>query len=79
MGPVGDLSIEATMSALGQQRTRRLEIAMSALPPKADMMGPLISQLEIRATVSPRIIRATGSQNAKIVDRASRGGIAGLL
>ena len=36
-GPVGDVSIEATMSALGQKQTLEHLRAMSALPPKADM------------------------------------------
>jgi len=37
MGPVGDVSIEATMSALGQKQTCAVQKSMSALPPKADM------------------------------------------
>jgi hypothetical protein len=37
MGPVGDLSIEATMSALGQKQTLDWRPLMSALPPKADI------------------------------------------
>jgi hypothetical protein len=38
MGPVGDLSIEATMSALGQKQTLDWRPLMSALPPKADIV-----------------------------------------
>jgi hypothetical protein len=35
MEPIGDLSIEATMSALGQKLPPRLLFLVSALPPKA--------------------------------------------
>ena len=37
MGPVGDVSIEATMSAMGQKADIGLAPLMSALPPKADI------------------------------------------
>ena len=33
---VKDVSIEATMSLMGHKRTRRGQIGMCALPPKAD-------------------------------------------
>jgi hypothetical protein len=41
MAPADQLSaafrLHATMSALGQSRTRRNQMGMSALPPKADI------------------------------------------
>jgi len=36
MGPVGDVSIEATMSALGHKQTYAAQNVMFALPSKAD-------------------------------------------
>src|ERR1700745_719163 len=37
MGAAGHLTIEATMSALGQKQTSDSRLLMSALPPKADI------------------------------------------